>query len=92
VRARREVVIGPDEDQASDAEAEHEELAAERRLVAGWFVGVGGWWLVAGGWFGGHRTSIQYSFGGALLRQRVEGELCHGKVLAIVRYQYQIMG
>ena len=49
--ARREVVIGPDEDQARDAEAEHEELAAERGLVAGWFVGVGGWWLVVGYWW-----------------------------------------
>ncbi len=51
VRSGGEVIIGPDKNQSGDAEAEHEELASGRRLVAGFLVG--GWWLrrVAGGWW-----------------------------------------
>jgi hypothetical protein len=34
-----EQIDGPDDDQAHDAETKHEELAAERGLIAGRFIG-----------------------------------------------------
>ena len=47
---RREVVIGPDEDQSGEAEAEHEEFAAKGGLVAfRWSLAIGWWFLVVGG-------------------------------------------
>ena len=41
MRAGSEVVIGPDEDESREAEAEHEQLAAGGGLVAGRLAGIG---------------------------------------------------